>query len=213
MSNRPPSKPEKALARVLRLANLEGKSVVVIAGGCGMISAASGDWLGAVIGALAAAAGVGELRGVKLLKEGEPRGMDWLVRAELFLLSVILLYVAIIFGLLAIKGIDGFISPETRSMIVSLNGRWGAEEQKFALHTIQLTYLSVAVLSILFQGGMAYYYHRQRATIGVALSLADTPANNPMLTSCPACHHTVSKAAVMCPHCGHPLKPQPPALP
>ncbi len=201
----PPPLPEKTLARVLRLAKLEGRSVVLIAG-CGtIISMLSADLLGAVIGLLAAGAGAMMLLGAKLLeKRRQPRGMEWLVRGELVLLCVILIYIAIRLGQLINGGVNAVTSAEFRSVLDSV-GSWGPEHQRAFVQTFKLLYGAVAAVSLLFQGGMAYYYHRQRAVVAAALA-GTGPAANPMLTSCPACRHTVSVQAPTCPHCGHPLK-------
>jgi hypothetical protein len=184
---------------------MEGRSVVVIAGIGAVISLLSADLLGVVVGTLAAAAGVVILRGVKLLKASQPRGLVWLVRGELGLLNVILIYAAIMLIRLALGGADGMVSADTRSMLASA-GLWGPEQKRLFVQSYELTYALVAALSLIFQGGMALYYHRNRAAIHEALAGAKTPAHNPMLATCPACKKEVSIKAEVCPHCGHRLK-------
>jgi hypothetical protein len=208
MFQRTPPSPEKILARVLSVASLEGRSVVLIAGTSAMISLFSADSLGVVIGALAAGAGAVGLHGAKLLKAGQPRGMNWLVRGELLLLSVILVYAAIMLGRLATGGVNAVISPTMRSLYEAF-GQWGPEQQREYAQVYKLTYGLVAGVSLLFQGGMALYYHRCRAVIREALAGAKPAARNPMLTSCPACQREVSVAAEACPHCGHPFRRPP----
>ncbi|MEI6861054.1 MAG: zinc ribbon domain-containing protein [Verrucomicrobiota bacterium] len=204
MFPRPSLLPEKILARVLWLARLEGRSVVLIAGCSAMISMASADGLGSVISWLAVGAGAITLHGVKLLAQRrQPRGMDWLVRGELVLLCVILVYVAIKLGRLVTGGVNAEVSSEMRSLLASID-QWGPEQQRLYVHTFKLTYGLVAALSLLFQGGLAWYYHRKRSVVAEALA-ATPPAKNSLLTSCPACRQTVSIQAPTCPHCGHPL--------
>ncbi len=211
MPARPPQlSEEKTLARVLWLAKMEGSSVVLVAGCSAMISVFGADWLGIVIGLLATGAGIALLHGVKLLKDQQSRGMTWLVRGELALLNLILVYVAIQLGRLTMGGVNAIISEETRSTLASA-GFWGPEQAQFAVQTFKLTYGTVAIVTLLCQGGMAYYYHRNRAVIRKALESAK-PGLNPMLMACPACRKTVSIAAPMCPHCGHPLQSIPPPL-
>jgi len=52
----PPLLPEETLLRVLRVARLDGLSVLVIAGVFALISALAGDGVGAVVGLLVAGA-------------------------------------------------------------------------------------------------------------------------------------------------------------
>jgi tetrahydromethanopterin S-methyltransferase subunit D len=206
MSPLPPPLPENTLARVLWLAKFEGRTVVFIAGCSAMISMFSADGLGTVIGLLAAGAGVMALHGAKLLEQRhQSRGMDWLVGGELVLLCVILIYVAIKLGRLITGGVNAVFSEEMRSLLEQI-GQWGPEQQRAYAQGFKLTYGLVAALSLLFQGGMALYYHRKRAVVVEALAAA-SPASNAMLTACPACGKSVSRAAPTCPHCGHPLRP------
>ena len=85
-----PTPPEKILRRVLLISALDGWSLVAIAGLGVVLTLVFGDWLGTGIGLLALAAGLGELRGRRQLRRRDPAGMRLLVRAQLFLLSVIL---------------------------------------------------------------------------------------------------------------------------
>lgn len=205
MSFTPPPLPDnKTLARVLRIAGFDGKSVFVIASGCALLSAMFGDRLGAVIGVLAAVAGWAELRGVKLLKAGKADGVNWLVRAQLLLLTVILVYVGLRLRALAVGGVNAVTSEFFRMMAESAE-RWGPADQRAYAENFKLFYGIIALITLLFQGGLALYYHRSRAAVVGALALL--PANNPLLAACPVCRQTVSRAAPMCPHCGHPLVP------
>ncbi len=147
MFNGPPPLPEKILARVLWLAKMEGNSVVLIAGGSAMLSLFSADWLGVVVGALLVGAGVVVLRGVKLLKAGELRGINWLVRGELVLLNLILIYAAIMLGKLVTGGVDALVSADTRSMLASA-GMWGPEQKQLFAQIYRLFYGLLAALSL-----------------------------------------------------------------
>jgi len=88
---KPPILPAETLRRVTRIARFDGLSVLIVAGGFALLSAASKDISGAVIGLLIAAAGAIELHGVALLRVGRD-GMRWLVSSQLYLMAVILAY-------------------------------------------------------------------------------------------------------------------------
>ncbi len=195
----------KVLTRVLRLAGLEGKSVIFLAG-CSVLLAAMGrDWPVLFVSGVAAWAGMITLEGTKRLGTGDARGgMDRLVRGELALLAAILGYVGILFFRYANGGVNAITSEFSRTLM-EVSGQWGPEDQRNYARNFKLLYGLVAALSVVFQGGLALYYHRRRAA--VAAALAQLPANNPLLTACPVCKKTVSRTAPMCPHCGHPLAP------
>src|SRR3972149_1015553 len=94
MTTPEPTPQEKALKRVLKVSRLNGWSVAIFAGLCVLLTLVMGDLLGSVIGLLAVTYGWMEIRGNRLLKRRDPEGMKWLVRAQLFLLAVMLTYCA-----------------------------------------------------------------------------------------------------------------------
>ena len=94
MANPPPLLPAEILRRLIRLARFHGLSIVIFTGAFTLGTAASGDIKSALVCLAITAAGFFELRGAKLLAAGQPRGVDWLVRSHLYLLTVILVYVA-----------------------------------------------------------------------------------------------------------------------
>lgn len=202
MSFAPPPLPDKTLARVLRIAGLEGGSVLALGVLSLMVSAVSFSPVGLLVSALLAGCGAAELHGAKLLRAGNGRGLDWLVRAELALMATVMAYA----GLRLATTTPASIHKEMAEM--ALLGDLGMDQRQLEttlLSTLRLTYAVVLLVTLLFQGGLALYYHRSRAA--VAGALAQLPANNPRLTACPVCRQTVSRAAPMCPHCGHPLVP------
>jgi hypothetical protein len=207
MASPPPLPNDKAkvLSRVLRLAGLEGKSVIFLAGCSVMLAAIGRDWPVMLVSGVAVWAGMITLQGTKRLGAGDARGgMDRLVRGELVLLAAILSYVGILFFRYATGGVNAIISDFTRTMLDAA-GHWGPDDRREYAHNFKLFYGLLAALSVVFQGGLALYYHRRRAAVAEALALL--PVNNPLLTACPVCHKTVSRTAPMCPHCGHPRTP------
>jgi hypothetical protein len=176
---KPPPLPAEVLARVLRISGIDGFTLVFIAGGFGLISVAVSDWVGALVGGLAAGAGLVELRGRQKLRVGEVLGVHWLVRSQLILLTVILCYVAYQLrnfdpqALLA--KLEESLASAQRSFgleVTSLATSYGLTEKEFLalVRTItHLAYLAVGLASILCQGGLAVYYQRREPVVAKAL--------------------------------------------
>lgn len=161
----PPLLPLETLARVLRLARIDGMGVVVFAGLYALLAAASGDTTGAVIGLLGAGAGALELHGAGLLRHGESRGMSWLIASQPFLLAVIFAY--------CLYRWTHFVIPplpdELRPMITLSAQQWGMSLEEYFQFVNRLTSLLLAIVSTVYQGGMTVYYLRRRHAVARAL--------------------------------------------
>jgi hypothetical protein len=176
---KPPPLPAEVVARVLRVSGIDGYTLVFIAGGFGLVSVAFSDWIGALVGGLAAYAGLIELRGRKKIRAGDVGGVHWLVRSQLVLLTVILCYVAYQLrnfdpqALLA--RIEESLASTQRSLgmeATSLAASYGLTEAEFLALVRTLTrvaYGTVGVASILCQGGLAVYYQRREPVVAKAL--------------------------------------------
>jgi hypothetical protein len=176
---KPPPLPAEVLARVLRISGIDGFTLVFIAGGFGLVSASYSDWLGALVGGLAAGAGLIELHGRRRLRASDVCGVNWLVRSQFVLLTIILLYVA--YQLyhfdpqpLLVKMEDSLASAQ-RSLgleVISMADSLGLTNKQFlalARSTVRVAYISVGLVSILCQGGLALYYHRREQAVATAL--------------------------------------------
>jgi hypothetical protein len=173
----PPLLPDETLARVLRTANMDGISVMAIAGFLALASASMGDWYGAGIGLLVAAAGAIELHGAGLLRAGDSRGMNWILASQPYLLMVLFGYCvqrAIAYdAVMATQALDSAMrflggADAVRQFDISLaqTGRTKAE----AVHQLYLRgYGVLAFTATIFQGGMALYYWRRRDAVRVAV--------------------------------------------
>lgn len=171
--SKPPPLPTEVLARVVRLSGIDGRILVIVAGGFGLLSLAGGDWLGAGVGALALGAGVVELSGRKQLQAGETTGILRLVSSQLLLLAVVLGYAAYQYfrydplPLLA-KFEKALAEAQAENgleqvSLAELFGMSSAQFHIFVKQAVRSTYLAVALASILCQGGLAYYYHHKGA--------------------------------------------------
>jgi hypothetical protein len=161
--------PREILRRVLRLSFLNGWSVALTAGFCGLLSLAFGGVMGGGIGLLVAAGGVGEILGRRRLTRHDPDGVDWLVKSQLFVLGVVWAY--------AISRLMSFdselaasnLTPDMKALLdqagfdLNLLLPW----VRLVFHAI---YATVILVTLIYQGGLALYYHRRRAAIREALT-------------------------------------------
>jgi hypothetical protein len=162
---KPPLLPSEILRRVVRVARFDGMSILGVAGLFALISAASRDVSGAVIGLLVAAAGAIELHGAALLRAGRGNGMRWLVSSQLYLMTTMLGYVAVRISNPDISSIRPVVTAELAGQIQQA----GMGVDQFLLEFLRLVYLSVAAATLLYQGGMTIYYLRRRTAVEAAV--------------------------------------------
>ena len=166
---KPPLTPEAQLQRVLRIARTNGLSIVIIASLGVLLSL--GDWLGMAVGALVAYGGWTELAGRKQLLAGDAAGVRRLVRAQWLVLGAIEAYCLIKLGF----DRDHGVSQELRSAMIDLGVDMAALEPSLRL-AFYGTYGAVALLTVVYQGGMARYYGRHAGTVATALEARSHPA-------------------------------------
>jgi hypothetical protein len=159
----PPKLPSEILRRLLKVARFNGMSVIILAGLFTLLSAAELDVSGTIWGVFITAGGVAEVRGVALLKARRP-GLQWLIGSQLYLMIVILCYVCVRIVNLAK---DPMLAEVTSSFKQA-----GLDMDQMPIDLQQLartSYLAVAALTVLYQGGMAFYYFRRRAAVESAI--------------------------------------------
>ena len=170
----PPLLPEETLHRVLRVANFNGLSVMAISGMLALAAAATGDYRGAAIGLLVAAAGAIELHGAGLLRAGEARGTQWLIASQPYLLVVVLAYCALCLASYDPTALRRAMTSEMRASIAEA----GYGEEHFRMLYVT-SYAVLAVGTFIYQGAMTLYYFRRRHAVTAALETEDeTPRFN-----------------------------------
>lgn len=161
--------PDQALTKVLKISRLNGWSVVLIAGFCTAIAAMFGDLLGILVGAMVVASGAMEVHGNHLLRRRDSGGMNWLIRAQLFLIVVIHVY-----SLSRILSFSGELAEANLSpLILDMVGELGLNLSEFQMlfkKVVQIVYGAVMLSTWIYQGGLAFYYSRRKALVGQALS-------------------------------------------
>jgi hypothetical protein len=164
-----PTPPQKALKRVLRISRLNGWSVAIFAGLCVLVALLMGDLVSCFIGLLVVAAGWMEIRGHNKLKRRNPDGMRLLVRSQMFLLAVMLVYCASRLGSFDADSALANLTPDMEAML-----KEGGLERGDILpmvHTFFLVlYGTVALTCIIYQGGLALYYRSKIRLVTEALT-------------------------------------------
>jgi hypothetical protein len=165
----PPPLPHEILHRVYRIARFEGKSMLILSGAFAVLAAMNRDLTGALAGCLAAGAGAVELHGTHRLEEADPEGVSWLIRAQLLLLGTVLLYVSARILQFDPVELQRALTTAAKEQFVTLRL---SDEQVLSMldQGYRTLYTSVAIVTILYQGGMALYYHRRRDAIQIALA-------------------------------------------
>jgi hypothetical protein len=176
----PPSLPEKTLKRVLTISRLNGWSVIVVAGLGVLLALILGDWSSVVVGLLAVAAGVMEVRGHGQLQRRQAAGMKLLVRSQMLLLAVILVYCA---GRLGSYDQDTMLANVTPEMKAALkdSGIEMADLIPLVRLGFFLLYGVVALTCLIYQGGLALYYRSKTALVTQAFTTPPVvPPNSPL---------------------------------
>lgn len=175
-----PTPQEKTLRRVLLISRLDGWSLLGFAiVGIGL-TLLLGDWSSTAIGFLVGLAGWMEIHGHNRLQRRDPSGMRWLVRAQLFLLSVILVYCTTRLASFDEATMLDSLTPDVEALLKES----GIERQDIApmVHlTFVITYGVVAVVTLIYQGGLALYYRHRTPAVTEALAPSPPPVNHSVL--------------------------------
>ena len=166
---KPPPLPEETLRRVLRVANFNGKSVVILAALGAVISLLMGDFVGTAVGALVAYGGWVELAGRKQVSGGDAEGMKKMISAQWLVLGPVLVYCVTRLVSFDSETALGMIPSDMRTELLSAGVDLNAIMSLVKL-TFYLTYSIFAFVTLLYQGGMARYYRRRIPIVQQALA-------------------------------------------
>jgi hypothetical protein len=182
MSRIPPLLPDEVLRRVLRVARFNGTCVLAVAAFFGLATAMAHDEMSTIISVVVAGTGAVELHGAGLLRNGEDRGVRWLVSSQFALLAVILGYVGMQLAYTNVGSMHALVTEMMKSVFTDDQRREFINQERSALtqsgvtpdealrSVFVLTYTVVSVVSIIYQGGLALYYLRRRAAVTRALT-------------------------------------------
>ena len=172
---KPPRVPEEQLRRVLSTAKLNGLGVAIIAGVGALGSLAFGDLMGVAVGVLVTVGGLMELSGRKQVVRGDAGGLRRLVRSQLLVLGVVVVYAVSRFASFDAESALGNLTPEMR-MEMSQAGVDLAAILPMVRLMFYALYGSLAVVTLFYQGGLALYYRRHTAAVKLALAARLQPA-------------------------------------
>lgn len=178
----PPVLPARALSRVLAVARVDGWSVVIIAGLGGLVSLVQGQGALTAAALLVVGTGAGELHGRNRLLRRDPRGLAWMIGAQLVLLAVIWGYAWYrwqYFDPAALWAeLPGFAQAKMDHDLLAA-GLDPELDRPLVLELMNtLTCTVLALVSFGFQGGLACYYaaHHSRVRQALAEQQAASPA-------------------------------------
>ena len=171
-----PPPAQKALKRVIGLSRLNGWSVVIFGGLGTLLALALGDWSSGAIGLLIAGFGWLEVHGNGLLRKRDPGGMKWLVRSQLLVLALILAYCSSRLGSFDAETALASLTPDMEAMLKEA-GLTRADILPLLHQMFLALYLSVALASLVYQGGLALYYRSKTRLVTEALTVPPVPEN------------------------------------
>lgn len=178
MPAKPPPIPELVYRRVMLVGKADGYAILFSAGLLALFFAPTGLWVFTVAACLAAGTGAMEVHGSRLLGQGDESGMNWLVRAQLLLMLVTLGFVLYYYNNFNEAYFRGLI-PEIRKVAAETYPRYGLPNpyekigdtellivMRLSINTLLLM---LAMVSCVYQGLMARYYHKRRAAVAQAI--------------------------------------------
>lgn len=164
-----PAPAEKTVRRLIAFSRVNGWSVVIIAALGALAALALSDWSSVGVGVLLAGAGAMEVHGNRRLQCRDESGMRWLVRSQLAVLAIILVYCLARLGSFDRETATGNLTPDMAAVL----NEAGISQQDI-LPLVQMvfyvTYGTVAIVTVVYQGGLALYYRRRRALVAEVLA-------------------------------------------
>ncbi|AHF90604.1 hypothetical protein OPIT5_10730 [Opitutaceae bacterium TAV5] len=177
----PDSLSEKKLGRVLVVSALDGWSIALFAGACTLLSLAFAEWVGVLVGTLVTAGGVIELLGNRRLKRGDAGGATALVAAQLIILGTIQVYAAVNLALFDEARIMGQLTAEAGvSALLDQAGITTGDIRPLLRPAFFAFYLTVMLVTLFFQGGLALWYRNRRPAVRQALADRERATPPPM---------------------------------
>jgi hypothetical protein len=164
-SMQPPLLPIETLARVLRMARLDGMGALLIATFFALTAAAMGEIPGATMWLLVAGMGAVELHGMALLAAGRKRGINWVIASQYLLLLVVLAHCALRLGHYDPTAMRQALTEEMKSTLAQAN----YDEEDFLRAVYIGTYCAIAAGMLVYKLSLARYYHRRRAAVIAAV--------------------------------------------
>lgn len=156
------SRTHRALRRAARTAFSSAATTLFIGAASALCTAFSPDWQNVLISAAILAVGCVEYVGAARLRRADRRAAPLLMRNQLVFLAVIVLYSIIQLTTFSTDQMKkDAISPEVRQQLLEMPSMQQAIDRQIDLWGSVMhygLYAGLIVVSILFQGGLAWYY-------------------------------------------------------
>lgn len=169
---KPPPLPIETFDRVIRVSRFDGKTLVIIATTFAVLAALGQNAPPAIAGVIAAGLGLLEMNGSDRLQNGDPKGLDHMIMAQLGLLFTVFTYAG---WMMTNFDPATFVSHLPPDQLAELEQqlRFTLEEGGYGEVDLPevyrgfntLVYLLVAVVTLIFQGMMVRFYLRSRPAI------------------------------------------------
>lgn len=173
MSRRtPPVLPERRLEKVLGVSRANSIGVLACAGTSLLLNVVAQDWIFAGFAALAVVAGGMEAHGQTRLRDGDIGGLHWLLGAQGCLYTVIAGYVLWRLQHFEPAVLWAELPDEARERFMTQLRTAGVPESDRDLFLRAMNAFvctALVVVSTLYQGGLAWWYRRNRGAIATAL--------------------------------------------
>lgn len=172
--NVPPVLPEKRLEKVLAIARADATGVLVCAGASLLLNLAGEDWIMAGFSALAFVAGAMEWHGQSQLREGDVGGLQWLLGAQGCLYTVVAAYAMWRMRHFNVDQYWAQFPLEVQEQLTQQMREKGLDpvaDRPVLLRGMNfLICATLVVVSTIYQGGLTWWYRRQRYAITEALT-------------------------------------------
>ena len=139
--------------------------MLVVAGLFAILTALSGDRVGAIAGLLVAGAGALERHGGMLLSHGDTRGLNWAIAGEMFAMVSILAYCQVRLVNVDLETLRMAVTEPMKQQLAAE----GIGIDEFLLVMNRAVFVTLAILTVFYQGGLAFYYSRRRHAIAQTL--------------------------------------------
>ena len=167
---------DKRRQRVLRISQFNAWCVVAIASFFAVVSLGSLSVVGFLVGACVTLSGLLEIWGHRLLQKREPGARLWMTVSQVWLLICVLLYCW--WRLHSLDPLDPFAGLLGVDHLLEFAEDMGTPRELVAAMFVQiydLTYKLVALLTVIFQGGLGLYYWLQVGRIDRSFGASKKP--------------------------------------
>ncbi|WP_438481196.1 hypothetical protein [Oleiharenicola lentus] len=169
MADSPASPSEKTLVRVLTISRVNGWGVAVVSGLGTLLSLGFADWSGAAVGAVVCFAGCLEISGNRQLQRRDANGMSRLINAQMLTLAVMLIYSTVQLQFFDVTTVTSRITPEMEALFEE-RGLFKEQIPEVVRLLATAVYATLGITSIIYQGGLMFYYRSRRRLVTEALA-------------------------------------------